>query len=380
VTDFPEEEYHQRLERIQPLMHKHGIDALLLTSEAEIRYFSGFRTAFWLSPARPWFLIIPQKGEPIAVIPDIGVPLMRRTWVKDIRHWSSPFPKDEGMTLLGQTLASYSTVGVMMGAETRLFMALSDFDALRQKSRADFRDCTGIIRAVMMVKSPAEIALIGKICAIAGRCFAKAGALFHEGQSMQQIFRLFKISLLEEGADDVPYLVGGKGRYGYEDVVSPPGAEKISTGDVLMLDTGATLNGYFCDFDRNFTCGRADDAVLMAHEKLWHATEAGLEAARPGAYACDVAGAMMRVLEGDSGGNLGNVGRLGHGLGMQLTEQPSFAVWDKTVLRPGMVLTLEPSISTKGGCILVTEENIVITEDAPILLTPRAEKTPLLLS
>jgi Xaa-Pro aminopeptidase len=63
-------------------------------------------------------------------------------------------------------------------------------------------------------------------------------------------------------------------------------------------------------------------------------------------------------------------GRLGHGLGMQLTEGLSLTPQDETVLVPGMVLTLEPGVTLPGGGIMVHEENIVVTDGAPRALSP----------
>ena len=67
-----------------------------------------------------------------------------------------------------------------------------------------------------------------------------------------------------------------------------------------------------------------------------------------------------------------DVGRFGHGLGMQLTEAPSLISFDETVLRPGMVITLEPSMTVTGDKIMVHEENMVIRDGGAELLTPRA--------
>ena len=69
---FPATEYQERVGRAQVMMAQSGLDALLLTTEPELRYFTGFLTRFWESPARPWFLIVPARGNPIAVIPSIG--------------------------------------------------------------------------------------------------------------------------------------------------------------------------------------------------------------------------------------------------------------------------------------------------------------------
>ena len=85
-------------------MQQHGISALLLTTEPEIRYFTGFLTRFWESPSRPWFLIIPDSGKPVAVIPSIGAALMGQTWIDDIRTWSAPDLEDDGVSLLADTL------------------------------------------------------------------------------------------------------------------------------------------------------------------------------------------------------------------------------------------------------------------------------------
>ena len=368
--DFPVSEYESRLERAQRAMSTRGFDALLFTTEAEVRYFSGFRTLFWQSPTRPWFLIVPRAGKPVAVVPGIGEALMRQTWLDDIRCWSSPHESDDGISLLADALARYKRIGMPMGRETSLRMPLRDYDLLRERLRgAAFMDATDLVQRLRMVKSTAEIETIADICAIASRAFARGQEIFHEGQPLDVVFRTFRIELLSQGAEDVPYLVGGAGQGGYLDVISPPDSTPLRKGDVLMLDTGATLRGYFCDFDRNFAIGHALDAAKRAHETLWRATEAGLAAARPGARVCDLHRAMIEVIGSDGGG----VGRAGHGLGMQLTESPSLISWDETVLVPGMVLTLEPGMDVADGRIMVHEENIVVTDDVPRLLT---ERTP----
>ncbi len=372
MSDFPQSEYEARLARAQTAMQARGIDALFFTTEPEVRYFTGFRTLFWQSPTRPWFLIVPAEGEPIAVIPEIGAALMETTWIEDIRTWSSPHPDDDGVSLVYGALEGAMTIGMPMGRESSLRMPLVDFERLKAVlPDAEFVDASPLVQKLRMVKSEAEIEKIGRICEIASRAFAQAPTRFHEGQRLDEAFRAFKIELLSEGAEDVPYLVGGAGNPGYGDVISPPGATPLRRGDVLMLDTGACLEGYFCDFDRNFAIGSADERSKAAHRALYAATEAGLDAARPGATCSDVFAAMAAVLT-DAGYGGGDVGRLGHGLGMQLTEAPSLTVFDTTVLEAGMVLTLEPSLEIEPGAIMVHEENIVVRDGEPQLLTERA--------
>jgi Xaa-Pro aminopeptidase len=144
----------------------------------------------------------------------------------------------------------------------------------------------------------------------------------------------------------------------------------LTRGDVLMLDTGVIRDGYFCDFDRNVAIGMADDDARRAYAALHAATEAGLAAARPGVTAA----ALHRVMQAALGtaGARDSGGRLGHGLGLQLTEWPSLMPGDQTVLREGMVLTLEPGVVVRPGRIMVQEENIVLRADGAELLSLRA--------
>ncbi|WP_299478830.1 Xaa-Pro peptidase family protein [uncultured Roseibium sp.] len=374
--DFPESEYERRLDRAQQAMRKEGLDALFFTTEPEMRYFTGFRTLFWQSPTRPWFLIVPQDGKPIAIIPEIGAPLMASTWIDDIRTFSAPHPVDEGISVLVSSLKTYQRIGMPMGRESSLRMPMQDFEKLKSKlAEKSFADASPLMMQLRMVKSDKEIDLLRRICKIGSAAFANAANLFHEGQPLKEAFRKFKIELLQQGADDVPYLVGGAGPGGYYDVISPPTDRPLADGDVLMLDTGATKDGYFCDFDRNFAIGHATDDVRTAHEKLVQAVAAATAIARPGKTCADLFKAMTDVLAQDPG----NVGRLGHGLGMQLTETPSITAFDNTELREDMVLTLEPGIGLRDGKMMVHEENIVIRAGAPeFLSTPASAEIPVI--
>ncbi|MEL7390915.1 MAG: Xaa-Pro peptidase family protein [Pseudomonadota bacterium] len=365
MKGFPEAEYQARLAQAQAAMERHGFGALLLTEEPDIRYFSGFLTRFWESPSRSWFLVLPAHGRPIAVIPAIGAALMMQTWVEDIRTWPAPQPDDDGVNLLSDTLRELGgPVALPMGYETKLRMPLADYERLKAISDLAFVADEGLVAALRAIKSEAEIAKIAHTCAIAGRAFDRVGEIAGAGTPLSKVFRNFQRLLLEEGADWVPYLAGGAGQGGYGDVISPATDAPLQVGDVLMLDTGAICDGYFCDFDRNFAVGNLDQAARDGHAQLIEATQAGFQAACPGAMARDVWQAMADIVgAGDT------TGRLGHGLGMQLTEGLSLMAEDYSELRPGMVITLEPGIEMPGGKIMVHEENVAITETGAMPLS-----------
>jgi Xaa-Pro dipeptidase len=380
---FPAAEFESRVERAQAAMAGSDIAALLLTTEPDVRYFSGFMTPFWQSPTRPWFLVVPARGKPVAVIPEIGAERMATTWIEDIRVWPAPRPADDGISelaaLLRDLTKSGGGVGLPMGHESLLRMPLADYETLRSRlSGVAFVDASPIVRPLRMVKSALEIEKTRYVCQLVSDGFEGLGAIARTGDVEREVFRATRIDFLKRGVDEVPYLVGGSGPGGPIEVIGPPTDRVIAPGDVLMMDTGCVFDGYYSDFDRNFAFGHADDAARRAYDVVYKATEAGLAAARPGATAADLWVAMAAVL--DAGGSTGNaVGRLGHGLGTQLTEQPSNMPGDETVMVPGMVMTLEPGMTYADGRVMVHEENLVIRDGPPELLSRRApESLPVL--
>lgn len=371
---FPAEEFAARTERAQVLMAERGLDAIVVCTEPEVRYFTGFHTPFWQSPTRPWFTVVPASGKPVAVIPGIGGPSMSATWIDDVRTWSSPRPEDDGVTLLADTVRELAgadgTIGLPMGPETHVRMPLADLDRLRS-ILGGFVDATDIILGLRMVKTDREIEKHRIICGIVSDAFDRLPQIISTGMTERQAFQAFRAEILRCGADDVPYLVGATGPGGIDDIIRQPSDRVIADGDLLIFDTGSTYDGYFSDFDRNFAFTHADQSAKDAYRAVWEATEAGFGACKPGNTTTDVFNAMNDVLKAN--GSLGNdVGRLGHGLGMQVTEWPSHTATDETPIEENMVLTLEPGLLWAPGKAMVHEENIVVRADGSEWLSRRA--------
>ena len=359
---FETTEFKARLTGAQSRMNAADLDAILLTTEPDIRYFTGYLTRFWESPCRPWFLVLPRSGDPIAVIPSIGAALMARTWITDIRTWRAPDLEDDGISLLAETLRDLGPrIGTPSGLQSHLRMPLGDFARLNAALPQPIGADADILRSLRLVKSEAEIEKIKTACQIATRAFDRVPEIARISQPLAPVFRDFQRLCLDEGADWVPYLAGAAAPGGYDDVISPADDRPLEAGDVLMLDTGLVHDGYFCDFDRNFSVGSPSPDVAAGHSRLIEATYAAFEAARPGATAAELFHVMDKIVTGGAGGS--EAGRYGHGLGMNLTEWPSLIPTDHTPLVERMVLTLEPGIELAPGRALVHEENIVIREN-----------------
>lgn len=378
---FTPDEYKRRLAGARALMTEAGIDALLVTTEANFRYFSGFQSQGWVNPARPLFLIVPMRRDPIAVIPTGSRVVMQKTsWVSDVRTWMSPRPADEGVTLLVEALKEAAgprgRIGAEFGPESQVRMPVNDLFGVKQAiAPGNFVDGTPVLRKLRMVKSPAEVARIRAIAQLVSSGFEALPQNVRIGSTERDACLWLQIEILRSGGDRSPYMIAASGPGGYETINTDPSDRTLSRGDVLIIDTGSTIDGYFCDFDRNYAFGAVSDRAHEAHARAYAATEAGLEAARAGRRTCDVWQAMAKALGKEAVQNAG-VGRMGHGLGLQLTEPPSIHPDDTTMIEVGMVLTLEPGISFIGDDgakrVMVHEENILITERGAELLSRRA--------
>ncbi len=372
MMSFPKEEYLKRLDNIHKKLENENIDAIVITSPANFRYFSGLDSNFWESPTRPWFLIISKNGKIKALVPSIGLSAIESTFIKDIEVWQSPNPKDEGTSLLKKIIKTFpknSNIGFELGMETYLRMSVKEFLKIKKDLQEyNFIDSTNIVWSLRKIKSDLEIKNIEKICSITSKVFNNLINKISLGMSEREIATIFKKDLMNNGVDYIMYLSCASGINGYNQIICNPSEKKIGDGNILIIDTGSTLNGYYCDFDRNFGFGNINQKSLDAYNKLWDATEKTLEIIKPGISCKEVYESLSKNLFSS------NVGRMGHGFGLQLTEPPSIMIDDNTILEKNMILALEPSIEIENDLMLVHEENILITQNGNRLLTSRTPK------
>ena len=376
MMSFPKEEYLKRLDNIHKKLENENIDAIVITSPANFRYFSGLDSNFWESPTRPWFLIISKNGKIKALVPSIGLSAIESTFIKDIEVWQSPNPKDEGTSLLKKIIKTFpknSNIGFELGMETYLRMSIKEFLKIKKDLQEyNFIDSTNIVWSLRKIKSDLEIKNIEKVCSITSKVFNNLINKISLGMSEREIATIFKKDLINNGVDYIMYLSCASGINGYNQIICNPSEKKIGDGDILIIDTGSTLNGYYCDFDRNFGFGNINQKSLDAYNKLWDATEKTLEIIKPGISCKEVYESLSKNLF--SSNVKSSVGRMGHGFGLQLTEPPSIMIDDNTILEKNMILALEPSIEIENDLMLVHEENILITQNGNRLLTSRTPK------
>jgi Xaa-Pro dipeptidase len=152
----------------------------------------------------------------------------------------------------------------------------------------------------------------------------------------------------------------------------------VEPGDVIIFDWGAAIEGYFSDITRTFAIAGApvDPQLLRAYQAVQAANQAGKEAAQPGATGQAVDRATRAVIE-EAGFGPYFVHRTGHGLGMEIHEEPDMKEGSLVPLEPGMTFTVEPGIYLPGVGGVRIEDDVVITQTGSESLTtlPRALAT-----
>ncbi|SCB37674.1 M24 family metallopeptidase [Rhizobium hainanense] len=378
LTNFTKAELDGRIELLRREMLDAEVDAVILASAPNVGYFTDLNDQFpWAVTSRAAFIMISLGGTMSVFLPEV----MQTLWREDkpdatIVSWPSPRPGDEGITELAAAInrlpSRFGKIGFEIGPESRLQMTISDWTRLISMTPSFQRvDCSSICMNVRMCKSEAEVARIIAAGEIFGNALQALKVGHVEGVSERALAGKVLSKAMDLGADNENFLAFGSGPGGYHSVVASPGIRELKTGDLFTIDAGIRYSSYYCDFNRNFAVGKATDHILRAYDALIEAVEAGVNACRPGNTARDVYAAQANALfaRGFEGGKLG---RFGHGLGRQITEPPSNAATDQTILREGMILAIEPAVMLPGGALMVHEENALVSADGPRYLSPLA--------
>jgi len=372
------EELAARVANMQVRMRAESMDAVFLTAEANIRYFTGFSSSFFLSPTRPWYIIVPASGLPTAVVPTIGEDAFARAYTGRVITWPSPRVHDEGISELLSVFSELPRVsgriGAELGSETTVRMRIIDFDRFRSKLNEQgmqMVDASDAILRARLVKSETEMARMHAACRAMSAGYRKIPETITEGMTEVEACNAIKRLFLSMGADDTLYVICRAGPISYSDIIGHPTQRRLQLGDVMVLDTGCQVDGYFCDFNRNFAIGPPAKEVNDTYAKLYAATDAALQIIKPGMKFQDIYRVMAESMEVSPSGG---VGRMGHSVGLQLTEWPSIHPDVTESLAAGMVLSVEPSLGIPSGegRYVVTEEVVVVTETGYRLLSERA--------
>lgn len=222
--------------------------------------------------------------------------------------------------------------------------------------------------ALRRVKRPEELACVREAYRISAEAFAQALRQIRPGMTEMQLRIALDTAQLEAGAEELafPAMVAFGERTSLCHATA--GRRVLQAGDVVLMDFGCKVRGYCSDMTRMAVVGRAPDGLQAAYQAVLEAQEKAMETIHPGARCCDVDAAARQHLEAlGYGAQFGH--GLGHGIGLDVHERPTFDPVCADKLEPGMVMTVESGVYFPGEGGVRVEDTVLVTESGYELLT-----------
>ena len=367
-------EYVRRRGRAQDALRRSGWDALWVGTEANFRYFTGIATPSFASRTRPLNLILLAEGAPVIVVARSHMDHMRRaSSIEDVVGFDGFETQavDAIVGVIRERRLEGGRIAAELGGELRLPVTYSGFVDLQERlPHAEWLDGSRLVWSLRQLKSSAEVAALREAGRITGLAFDALLAEVRPGVTQRDLYATFNQTAATLGADRVGYFSIHHGLGQDQRSNASPSSGKLARSDLLWMDAGVVYDGYWSDFTRMALVGAADPHRNRFYRFVHDASAQLLAMVRPGIRASDLMH-HCETLFAAEGFAIGNATRIGHGVGLDITEPPSIVGNDDTELREGMVLAIEPGIRTESGYFVV-EENFVVTANGASLLSPRA--------
>ena len=371
-----------RIAQAREGMDRADLDGLLLIGSTNVVFLSGYPYVD-TNLARPFFLVVPRTEAP-ALLVHTGrrYEASANSWIDDVRTYErlSIAPAAELAALLRDRGLHGRRIGAELGFEQRMGLPVAEFERLRAELvPTTFVDAADELWRLRMVKPPWDLESLRRACAITAEAYEATFAATRGGQQEREVVqRLAGEHMRRGGGPGWGAITSGRGNY---DVVLGPGSDRIlEPGDMVWMDAGCSVNGLWSDFGRGGVVGGPSADQRDLQQLVHELTMEGVAMLRPGVPLREVAAHVNAGVE-DLGVSVTSkistlAGRVGHGLGFDVTEPPHVSEGDPTVLEPGMAITMEPGVSTEYG-IFHVEENVIVTESDPevISVSPRELRT-----
>lgn len=381
-ADFPLAEYEQRITRADRVMEECGLDALIVTEPANLRYLFGFQNMMQLSANRSFVGLLPREmvDEATMFIPH-DCQDAPQSWVQRVSFWDQGHepPFDDRFVDLTQVARRLDTlnlgsarIGLELGPGTRVGLDVDQFDELRKAlAAATIVDGSNALWALRKIKSEAEVDLIRTIGEISHAAIAEVLDTLQAGMTEKQVYRLIYARMFERGADGQGMLGVQFGLDGWTRAnMAPTDNRPLAPGDWVYIDGGGILNGYCADICRMKLFGSVDKERLRFYEKVSEVTGQIIGALRPGMLCSEVYGLGRELLEQRGLAGMIDGMSFGHGIGLNLHEMPDLNRDNHEPLEEGMVLAIEPWVLDREVHGLFNhEENVVVRPGGAEVLT-----------
>lgn len=308
----------ERLERVRARMIEHGVDVLVLRPSSNLRYLA--------DSARHGFLVITPDGRP-----------------EHVRDASPLIPKGARVAIDPQMPArELLSIQERLGPQTL------------------FASAEPLLAPLRMRKSDAEIAAMERAAVAADRAVAMAAELRWSGTTEREMARLLRVLLLETGHDEVTLVTVAAGEHSAAPYHRPT-ERVINPGDAVLVNIGGRHEGYCSDITRMFVVAEPPEDFEAMYSVVLAVHSAACEAVRPGVTAAEIDEVCRTAIAASGYGDF-FVHRTGHGVGLDQFEPPYLTSADRTVIEPGMTMSVQPAIYLPGLYGARIEDVVVCTD------------------
>ncbi len=350
-------DYAGRMARAQEEMERQGIDWLIISPSSDLVYMMGYPAH---TSERLTALVAPRRGgEPFVVVPRLEAPRLAERNdlldILDLRVWEET---EDPIKLLAAGLGNHQGLTIAVSDQMWSGFLLKLIDAC---PGVRFVNADAALKELRQIKAADEIAFMREAGRLTDEVWDEfAATITLAGKSELEVGRILAGMMGEKGLGSPAFMI----------VASGPGSasphyltseRKIQEGDAVVFDFGGGIEGYKSDITRTLHVGEPSEEFRKVYAIVDEARKAAFAAVRPGAT-CESIDAAARKVITEAGYGEYFIHRVGHGLGLDVHEEPYLVGGNTTPLRPGMVFSDEPGIYIPGKFGIRIEDSVVCTE------------------
>jgi Xaa-Pro aminopeptidase len=341
----------ERIKAIRYQLKKERVKSLLVTKPANVTYVTGFLGD------DSWALITDRT---VHLLTDSRYIEQARTQCRGCRVIQQRGTMVEAVAQLLKKLKSLRVIAVEKST------SLAAFKSLRKNVKVRLKAVADIVESVRSIKDKTEVAAISAAARIAAQALKQTLRYIKPGITENELAGRMNFQIRKAGAAN-----------SFETIVAfgpnasrphhQPTSRKLKKNDTVLIDFGVRFKGYCCDITRCFVVGRPNSFYKKAYTAVQQAQAAALKMIKAGVEIKKVDAAARKVIGKYDLPVYGH--GTGHGIGLEVHEQPVLSPVSKAKLQPGMVFTIEPAVYIPGKLGIRIEDNILVTETGCKILT-----------
>ena len=354
-----------RFDQLNASLRTSGLDAVILNPGPTLTHLTGLH--FHLME-RPVVLLFAKDQNPAIVLPELELQKVASLPYK-LQVFPYPENPSEWDGAFRRATQALGLDGKRIGLEPRQLRLLEFRHVKSGAPEADYPDASDVLSSLRLRKDQVEVDAMRRAVRIAQEALEATIPLIKIGMTEKELSSELVVQLLKQGSEpEMPFAPIVSGGPNAANPHASPSERKLQVGDLLVVDWGATYDGYISDLTRTFAVGEVDDEYKKIHEIVQEANAAGRAAGKPGVPCANVDKAARDVIE-KAGYGVYFTHRTGHGIGMEGHEEPYMRGDNLQLLEPGMAFTVEPGIYLPNRNGVRIEDNVVITENGADVLS-----------